>query len=624
VSSDGPETVKPIAISTARPGRKALVLGDPRDDIQALLSVIRSLGRGGIEVHTAWHPPRIGALWSRYVVRTHQLPQYQGDDGRWKAALIGLMERERFDLVIPCTDPSLIPLQIHRSELEAHGRIYLLGDDAFRLASDKLEANRLARTLGVSLPRELVISRLDQIDEVHDELPLPLVLKPQWSYDRIAVGRRQSVRFVNSWDDLERGLREMLAAGPVAVQEFFQGRGVGVELLLCEGEPLLEFQHVRLHEPVRGGAGSYRESRALTPELRDAAVALLKAVHYTGVAMVEFKVNPQTGQWIFIEVNGRFWGSLPLAIAAGADFPLALFQLLVDGQRIFDRKYRVGLRCRSWGGDLWWLTSSRRASRSDSSLPSILFWQFGLEALASLITFRERSDTFALDDPGPAIAELCDIGRAKWRSVVRRFDRKRLNSIPVRRRLERRARAALRDACSIAFVCFGNICRSPFAEHFARRYLPKDRVIRSAGFYPEADRCCPEQAIVCAARYGIDLRGHRSQVLTDDLVRDAHVILVFDQENYRRACRDYPDARGRLHFVGALNSRGPLFVEDPYCGTLADFERSYGVIATALGTLEARSATCGIVSGGGSADLPGRELPRCTTGSSGQPLGSPV
>lgn len=571
-----------MARLTANHCRKALVLGDPRDDIQALLAVIRSLGRGGVEVHTAWHPGDIGALWSRYAARTHQLPVYQPDDRRWKAALISLMDREAFDLVIPCTDPSLIPLQMHQSELESHGRLYVLSDDAFRLASDKLAANALARSLGVKLPRGHVVAQIAQIEQVRAELVLPLVLKPQWSYDRVTVGRRRSVRMVDCWDELDRALEEMLPAGPVAVQEFFRGRGVGVELLLCDGEPLLEFQHIRLHEPLQGGAGSYRESTALTPELREAAVALLKAVRYTGVAMVEFKVNPQTGQWVFIELNGRFWGSLALAVAAGADFPLALFQLLVDGRRDFDRHYRVGLRCRSWGSDLWWLTCNLRAGRSGSNVATISLGKFFREALGSIVTLRERSDTLALDDPAPAVAELRDISRSKWRSLSRRFDRKWLGSVPVRRRLERRAREALRDARSILFVCLGNICRSPFAEHFARRCLPGDRAIYSAGYYPEADRSCPEQAIAGAARFGVDLHGHRSQVLTDDLIRQAQAILVFDQENHRRVRQDHPMARGRLHFVGALNSAGPLFIEDPYGGGTSAFEQSYQAIATAL------------------------------------------
>ncbi len=568
--------------ATRSPCRKALVLGDPGGDIESFLSVIRSLGRGGIEVHVGWCPPDIDALWSRYVARVHELPTYAPDDEDWNTALIDRMDREAFDLVIPCTDPSLIPLQMHRSELETHGRIYLLSDEAFRIVSDKLEANVLARSVGLRLPRECVVERLEQIEQVRGELRLPLVIKPQWSYDRVSVGTRRGVRFVDSWEDLGPTLREMLSIGPVAAQEFFVGHGAGVELLLCKGEPLLEFQHLRLHEPPRGGAGTYRQSMPLTPELRDAAVALLGPLRYTGVAMVEFKVNPKTGEWVFIEVNGRFWGSLPLAVAAGADFPLALFQLLVEGRREFRRNYRVGLRCRNWRNDRWWLTGNLRSRWSDPSLSTTPLWKVGLEALTGVVTLRERSDTFALDDPWPAVAELRSIARDTWRSLSKRIDRVWLQSVPARRRSERRARAALRDARSILFVCMGNICRSPFAQHFARHCLPADRVIRSAGYHPEARRCCPELAIAGAAPWAVDLRDHRSQVVTDDLVRAAEAVFVFDDQNYRRIREEYPSALPRLHFIGALNHQGPLFIEDPYGSDPSAFERAYRAIATAL------------------------------------------
>jgi predicted ATP-grasp superfamily ATP-dependent carboligase len=53
---------------------------------------------------------------------------------------------------------------------------------------------------------------------------------------------------------------------------------------------------------------------------------LLGQFDWQGVAMVEFKVEANTGTPYLLEVNGRFWGSLQLAIDAGVDFPA----LLVD------------------------------------------------------------------------------------------------------------------------------------------------------------------------------------------------------------------------------------------------------------------------------------------------------
>ncbi len=122
---------------------------------------------------------------------------------------------------------------------------------------------------------------------------------------------------------LNTNLEILLEQGDVSVQENFIGMGVGVELLAARGELLFAFQHVRVHEPIMGS--SYRKSVPLDPKLLEASTKLLKALNYTGVAMVEFKVNFKTGAWVFIEINARFWGSLPLAVAAEADFPYYLY-----------------------------------------------------------------------------------------------------------------------------------------------------------------------------------------------------------------------------------------------------------------------------------------------------------
>ena len=49
---------------------------------------------------------------------------------------------------------------------------------------------------------------------------------------------------------------------------------------------------------------------------------ILDSINWHGFAMVEFKVNPKSGQVWFIEVNPRLWGSFPMAVNAGVEFPL--------------------------------------------------------------------------------------------------------------------------------------------------------------------------------------------------------------------------------------------------------------------------------------------------------------
>ncbi len=105
------------------------------------------------------------------------------------------------------------------------------------------------------------------------------------------------------------------------------GPGVGVFLLLWEGKLRAAFAHRRLREkPPSGGVSVYRESIALDPVLLERSRRLLESFGWQGVAMVEYKIDERTGTPILMEINGRFWGSLQLAVDAGVDFPRLLIE----------------------------------------------------------------------------------------------------------------------------------------------------------------------------------------------------------------------------------------------------------------------------------------------------------
>ncbi|MGD8698400.1 MAG: ATP-grasp domain-containing protein [Gemmatimonadales bacterium] len=425
-----------MSVGTERRG-KVLALGrEPR----SLLAVVRSLGRQGVDVDVGWSPESSPAVRSRYVRRVHDIPPFSQGDTRWKEALLGLFESERYDLVIPCDDSAILPLQRHRGELESAARIYLLSDRAFEVTSSKLATSALARDLGIPVPREEVVEGTVAASAIAAEFGLPVVLKPHVSVGCDDVTSKRFVRKVYDAARLQAELDELLSHGPVQVQQNVLGIGVGVEVMAERGELLVAFQHERVHEPLLGGGSSYRRSAELSPELTAATAALLKALDYTGVAMVEFKVERGTGRWVLVEINGRFWGSLPLAVAAGVDFPYYLYQLLIERRRSFPAGYRVGLYARNWSRDAVWFLQNLRADRSDPTLMTVPLTRVLLE-LKHLLTLRERSDTFTLDDPLPGLAEIFSLLKKPWAKLARRLPKLRHEESLVRDRNLQEARS---------------------------------------------------------------------------------------------------------------------------------------------------------------------------------------
>ena len=510
------------------------------------------------------------------------IPPYRPAARDWLDALIALMEREAFDLVIPCDDERLLPLAAHRAELERHVRLALPSDEALAILTDKLRTTELARSLGLPVPREAVVAAASDAAALRASFSPPLILKPPRSFTLADLEEKREVARADSWEEVDLLLDELLVEGPVAVQELVAGEGVGVELLLRDGAPLLAFQHVRLHEPMHGGGSSYRRSVPVSPELLEAATTLLGALHYTGVAMVEFKREPGGGRWVLLEVNARFWGSLPLALAAGADFPLALFELLVEGRTEFPSAYRTGLCARNLGADAQWHVENRRADRHDPTLSSRPWTAVARETGAALLRARERSDTLTRDDPAPALAEAGQMARDVVHAVRLRAP-VALAQRSARRRnaLRARAQAALAGGQRVLFVCHGNIARSPFAAAVAERAARDGQEVRSAGMVKPGRRS-PADALAAAAAWDVDLDTHRSVVVSEELVRSSDAIFVFDYRNYSQLVRRFPEARDRIHPFGALERDGSLFVPDPWGRGAAVYEATYRRIATAL------------------------------------------
>jgi hypothetical protein len=145
------------------------------------------------------------------------------------------------------------------------------------------------------------------------------------------------------------------------VQQEVPGRGVGVFFLRWNGQILCALMHRRLHEvPHTGGVSSLRETW-WDDELYADALRRIEAMDWWGVGMLEYRYAGP-GDFYLMEFNARFWGSLHLALFAGADFP----RLLVDawsGRAVMPVRAAPGVRCR-WTFPkeleyLWSLTRDR-------------------------------------------------------------------------------------------------------------------------------------------------------------------------------------------------------------------------------------------------------------------------
>jgi predicted ATP-grasp superfamily ATP-dependent carboligase len=310
-------------------------------------------------------------------------------------------------VLLPVTDASVEAILGGRENLPPAVALPFPDLETYRNASDKAAMLAAARDAGLEIPETVLL------EEPGARLPgrefFPSVLKPHRS---VVGGRHFGVQFVDGAEQCRAALRELPSvAFPVLLQRRIRGPGEGLFVLRWNGRVIAEFAHRRLREkPPEGGVSVYRESIALDSDLAAAGRRLLEALQWQGVAMIECKRDAVSGRHVFMEINGRLWGSLQLAIDAGVDFPRLLVSCALGRSVPPVTHYRAGVRSRWFWGDFDHLYLQLRNGGGPAGK---------LRALRDFLRagFRERNtreEVWRWRDPAPFLLEsLQQVGLAR-------------------------------------------------------------------------------------------------------------------------------------------------------------------------------------------------------------------
>lgn len=379
---------------------------------RAALALVRSLGRAGCGVHVCSPRPRSLAGASRFARTETRVPDALTDPEGYAAAVRALVERVGAEVLLPVAEPSLLAL-LPPGRLSPGVLLPFPSEAAFRAVSDKRRVLEAAAEAGIAVPAQTVLAGPEDVALLDVEgCRFPLVVKPARSVGEADGARsRLEVRHAAGPSELRARLAELPAAAfPVLLQQRVVGPGTGIFLLLWDGEVRAVFAHRRLREkPPAGGVSVYRESATADPALVARAAALLRRFDWRGVAMVEFKVEAATRVPYLMEVNGRFWGSLQLAVDAGVDFSVLLLRAALGEPARPVPGYRLGVRSRWWWGDVDHLLVRLRRSDARLALPPGAPGR-GRAVLDFLRVWRpgDRNEVFRPDDPRPLLRETLD------------------------------------------------------------------------------------------------------------------------------------------------------------------------------------------------------------------------
>ena len=372
---------------------------------RSALAATRSLGRRGIEVINGESTRRNLAGASQQSARTFSYPDPRTDQDGFIACLEFQCNSFESCVLLPASDLTTITV-LANSDRFARASLPYPEKHTFEEWTDKGKLMAWGRTNGMAVPEGELLERTGDLGPLGRWLGYPLVVKPVRSEFYVdGTWRRSQVSVVQSQSDLEACVEANNRCGtqPLLLQRYIDGRGAGIFALYRHGKPVGFFAHRRIREkPPSGGISVVSESVLPAEELQSRSQRLLDSARWHGVAMIEYRMAPD-GTPYLMEVNGRLWGSLQLAIYAGFDFPYLLYQVALD-RRCEQPSYQAGVRNRWLLGDLDHLLLSCRSLWRDRK-PITDY----LRLMKGFLNFggpKQNIEVLSWRDPGPFLLEL--------------------------------------------------------------------------------------------------------------------------------------------------------------------------------------------------------------------------
>ena len=363
--------------------------------LRTALYVIRSLGRNNVEVTATEYG--MGALAnpgfaSRYVSRRAQVPSVIYDEDRYVEELLKLCRGH--DVLLPVSMYSIKAVSKHLDKFTKLVKVPIADYDKLIKVNSTDSAIKAAMACGVPVPKTWFIDDLKQLDDFSKEFEYPLFIKVKDEME-LSPGQRHTAAY--SREDFIRKYYSLHSFQPFPlVQEFIRGDGAGFFTLFDrDSRPMAVFGHRRIREyPLNGGPSTCCESY-YNAEMFEYGARLLKNLNWYGLAMVEFKIDRRDGKPKFMEINPRVWGSMPLAVESGVDFPYLWLKTALGEEYAPITDFRRGVKVRFFFNDLRAAAASLFKRRH--------FRRYFLGFLKDLFDLKIKDGIFTLSDVLPGL-----------------------------------------------------------------------------------------------------------------------------------------------------------------------------------------------------------------------------
>lgn len=361
-------------------------------------TVVRSLGRKGVDVHVGDASRSAMSRYSRFARSFTRLPDFFAEPDAYLDALAEAIERTGAEVLFPCHEDVELIIR-GRDRLPTYLKVAVPELDPWKTAEDKLLYARQAERTGCPVPTTFAVDSLEALPALADEVAYPTVIKTRIgnSAKGVAIARTRD-ELLERFDTLVRTYRIPGDHLPV-LQQYIDGPKVGVLGVYDRGRHVssIVFEIRRSKGAKNFGTSTFRVTID-DPVTQANAIAMMESLDWHGVVDMDWLRGPD-GIARLIDVNGRLGGATALSMPAGMDLPYAWYRVATGQAGAPAAPTRVGAKARWILGDALGLLDSVRQRQ----------WRESLSVLRPHL--RCDHDDLVWHDPLPFVGQGVDYFR---------------------------------------------------------------------------------------------------------------------------------------------------------------------------------------------------------------------
>ncbi|MGN6249025.1 MAG: ATP-grasp domain-containing protein [Ginsengibacter sp.] len=279
------------------------------------IKVLKCLSKEmGVKVFVLSNNPSAAVAFSRFTKKIFTYTE-KNDSDRLNA-ITAAIAKTNADVVLPVDVKTIRLLSANIEKIKNMCSVASLAViDSIDIADDKWLTFEWLKKNNITTPETLLLQDTDNLQEKAKNLHFPVLVKPRKGSGGMGIEKFDNKNLLfKFWNDYA-------SKNSAIIQSFIRGFDIDCSFLCHEGEILaytIQKRFVYSEKPVAGELGIdfiYHEQTV------DVVKEFARKLDWSGIGHIDLRFDEDDGKVKIIEINPRYWATVPESLFAGVNFP---------------------------------------------------------------------------------------------------------------------------------------------------------------------------------------------------------------------------------------------------------------------------------------------------------------